>query len=403
MAEADIRSGLVHLLGKSERLVAGLMSGTSGDGVDCAVIHARGSGSLLGVEVLSFVSLPYPAPVRKAVLENSERDTSSVEAISQLNFRLAYEFEKCVRAACEAAGIAQRALELVGSHGQTIHHLPDAVEFAGAATRSTLQVGDPSVLANLLGVPVVGDFRVADMALGGQGAPLVPYGDYVLFRHNEEDRILLNVGGIANITILEAGTSPEAVIAFDTGPGNMLIDGVVQKRFGRPFDEGGALGAKGRVHTELLDLMLEDEYYKRRPPKSTGRERFGSAYLDALLLRADSLDCSDADTVATATELTARTIVDAIRKFTSFAGSGFQLVVGGGGSHNSLLMSRLASHLPQATVMKTDELGIMADAREAVCFAVIAHETLNQHPASIAAVTGARHSAILGKICLPSR
>ncbi|MBT8401877.1 MAG: anhydro-N-acetylmuramic acid kinase [Rhodothermia bacterium] len=393
---------LKRLQRKTDRLVAGMISGTSADGVDCAITRVTGTGSQIGIEVLSFVSIPYPDELRAAVLRNSDESTSSVKELSQINFRIAVEFAATVRKGCAKAGVDVSDLDLVGSHGQTVHHVPESEVVAGVPIRSTLQIGDPSVLANLLGVTVIGDFRVADMALGGQGAPLVPYGDYALFSDKQINRVLLNLGGIANITVLAAGGSPGDVTAFDTGPANMVIDALMDRLFGKPFDDGGQRAHGGTVCVPLLDELLDDSYYRRRPPKSTGRERFGAPYVDTLVERGRSHGCTNDDLIATASELTVRTVADAIAEHTGYGEGGFQLIVGGGGAHNAYLMRRLAESFPGAEVSTTGDHGIDPDAREAVCFAVMAHETLNEQPTALAAVTGAAQSAILGKICLPT-
>ncbi len=394
---------LERLQRKTDRLVAGMISGTSADGVDCAITQITGTGSQIDIDVLSFVSIPYPDELREAVLRNSDASTSSVQELSQLNFRIAVEFAATARNACANAGIDVSDLDLVGSHGQTVHHVPETEVVAGVPTRSTLQIGDPSVLANLIGVTVIGDFRVADMALGGQGAPLVPYGDYALFSDRQINRVLLNLGGIANITILKAGGSADEVIAFDTGPANMVIDALMDRLFGQSFDEGGQRAHTGAVCEPLLDALLEDSYYRRSPPKSTGRERFGAPFVDTLVERGRSRSCTDDDLITTASELTVRTVAGAIVEHAGFGEGGFQLIVGGGGAHNGYLMRRLVQSFPGAQVSTTRDHGIDPDAREAVCFAVMAHETLNEQPTALAAVTGAAESAILGKICLPTR
>ncbi len=393
---------LQSLQQNTDRLVAGMISGTSADGVDCAIARVSGTGSNISVKVLAFGSVPYPDELRALVMANSDESTSSVKELSQLNFRIAIEFASTLREACAKAGIEVSDLDLVGSHGQTVHHVPDTEIVAGVPTRSTLQIGDPSVLANLIGVTVIGDFRVADMALGGQGAPLVPYGDYALFMDQQIHRVLLNLGGIANVTILAAGSSPESVTAFDTGPANMIIDALMGRLFDQPFDEGGQRAGTGTVCRPLLNEMLNDPYFHRPPPKSTGRERFGTAYVDTFLESGRRNGCDGADLVTTASELTVRTVASAILDFADLGGGRFQLIVGGGGAHNAYLMRRLAESLPGAAVSTTGAHGIDPDAREAVCFAVMAHETMNEKPTAIAAVTGASGAAILGKICLPT-
>ena len=381
------------------RMVAGLMSGTSLDGIDAVVARLAGSGRALRVEQRAFVSVPYPEMLRALLLRNSAPETTSVYDLSQLNVRLAHAYAEAVRQAVRAAGLPLDALDLVGSHGQTVHHVPEAADCAGLPTTSTLQIGDPSVLANLLGVPVVGDFRVADMALGGQGAPLVPYFDYVYFADADETRGLLNLGGIANLTVLPAGGGPEAVYAFDTGPANMVADALTQRFFDRPYDEDGGLAATGRVDDALLTHLLDDPYFAQPPPKSTGRERYGALFVEDLLQRGGTLP--PADLLATATMLSAASIHDAYVRFFAPDHPLDVLIVSGGGRHNQFLMNGLAERFAPVPVRPIDAYGLDADAKEALCFAVLAHETFNGIATNVPSVTGASGRTLLGKICIP--
>ncbi|MFQ5572405.1 MAG: anhydro-N-acetylmuramic acid kinase [Rhodothermales bacterium] len=390
---------LQHLWKKETRLVAGLMSGTSLDGVDAVVARLSGSGRKLQIEVVGFVGVPYPAKVRALLLHNSMPETSSVYDLSQLNVRLAHLYADAVRQVVAAADLPLDALDLIGSHGQTVHHVPEAVACAGHPTTSTLQVGDPSVLATVLGVPVVGDFRVADMALGGQGAPLVPYFDYVYFSTPDETRGLLNLGGIANLTVLPRGGDPEAVYAFDTGPANMVIDALAQRFFDQPYDRNGALAGEGRIDPERLALLLEDPFFAQPPPKSTGRERFGEAFVDKLLHAGSPL--SPPDLLATATMLTAASVYQAYTQFVLPRHALDVLIISGGGRHNRFLIHQLAARFAPVPVRAVDAYGLDSDAKEALCFAVLAHETINGVPTNLPSVTGASRRTLLGKICVP--
>ncbi len=381
------------------RLVAGLMSGTSLDGIDAVVARLAGSGKDLRVEPLAFVAVPYPSSLRALLLRNSDPATSSVYDLSQLNVRLAHAYAEAVGRAADAAGLDPGDLDLVGSHGQTVHHVPEAAACAGERVASTLQIGDPSVLANLLGVPVVGDFRVADMALGGQGAPLVPYFDYVCFSDPAETRGLLNLGGIANLSVLPAGGGPEAVYAFDTGPANMVIDALARRLFDRPYDDDGRLAAGGRIQRALLADLLADPFFEQPPPKSTGRERFGAAFVDGVLGRAGAL--APADVLATATMLTAASVSQAYARFVAPRHPLDVLMVSGGGRHNGFLMDQLAGGFAPIPVRPIDAYGLDADAKEALCFAVLAHETINGVATNLPSVTGAARGTLLGKICVP--
>jgi anhydro-N-acetylmuramic acid kinase len=380
------------------RLVAGVMSGTSLDGVDVAIARLAGSGRGMTIELAAFSSIPYPPALRDLLLANSAPETSSVRALSQLNVRLAHVYADAIRTALERMELTPADLDLVGLHGQTVHHVPDAEDCAGQPTRSTLQIGDGSTLANLLGVPVVGDFRMADMALGGQGAPLVPYFDYVFFGDDTEHRALLNIGGIANITVLPAEASPSEVFAFDTGPGNMLIDALARRFFGRPFDEDGRIATTGTVQPALLDELLADPYLVRVPPKSTGREYYGQAFVDRIINRG----LPPEDLLATVTAYTAASVADAIKRFVSPHITLEAVIASGGGVRNPVLLAALTKRLSPVRVYTTDQYGLDADAKEALCFAVLGHETMQRVPTGMPGVTSASRPALAGKICLPS-
>ncbi len=381
--------------------MAGLMSGTSLDGVDVALARLSGSGRALESELLAFTHVPYAEALRAQLLENSTPETSSVRDLAQLNVRLAHVYAAAVREAVEAAGLAPDTLHLVGSHGQTVHHVPDPSCCAGREVTSTLQIGDPSVLANLLGTPVVGDFRLADMALGGQGAPLVPYFDYVFFSDEQETRGLLNLGGIANLTVLPAGTGPEAVRAFDTGPANMVVDQLAHRLFGRPYDEDGALADEGEIDKALLAQLLEEDYFTQPPPKSTGREHFGTAYTTHFVERGAMRGLSEHDLLASATALSAYSVYQAYARFLREEQPVDVLVASGGGTHNHTLMRLLKQVFSPIPVRTVQDYGLDPDAKEALCFAVLAHETLNGVPTNLPSVTGASRPTLLGKVCVP--
>lgn len=382
------------------RLVVGLMSGTSLDGVDAALARLRGSGASLEIELLAFISLPYKDDLRQLIFKNSQPASSSVLEISQLNVRLSHVYADVVKQLLREAGVALELIDAVGCHGQTIYHVPDAEDCAGMPTRSTLQIGDPSTLANVLNTTVVGDFRLADMAFGGQGAPLVPYFDYVYFSDPSENRALLNIGGIGNLSVIPAGAGSDNIIAFDTGPGNMVIDAVVQHFWGEPYDASGRYAASGQPNEQLLNTLLESPYYQRVPPKSTGREYFNQSYVDDVLSRAQVLSMDKPeDIVATVSCLTIETIA---RAFESFIQPGIEVarvIVSGGGVHNTFIMNGLAERLKPVQVQSMQDFGLDPDAKEALCFAVLAHETLNRSASNVPSATGASQPAILGKIC----
>jgi anhydro-N-acetylmuramic acid kinase len=395
---------LQRLWEKESRIVAGLMSGTSLDGVDAAIARMEGSGRGLKLEQLAFVSVPYSEEVRRVLLFNSAPESSDVKELSQLNFRITREYASALQKAAEAAGIALNEIDLIGSHGQTVHHVPEAEECAGEPTISTLQIGDPSVLANLVRIPVVGDFRVADMALGGQGAPLVPYFDYAVFSDEHETRGLLNLGGIGNMTVLPKSGDISDVFAFDTGPANMVIDQLTTRFYGEKYDEDGRHASNGRVLNELLDLLMEDAYFVQPPPKSTGRERYGATFVDAFVERDKAIrnpSISPDDLIATAAALTARSVFDSYERFIRARHTLDVLIVSGGGMHNPFLMRKLAEFFDPVPVRTVEDYGVNSDAKEALCFAVLAHEAVNGVPTSMPSVTGASRATLLGKICIP--
>ncbi len=340
--------------------VAGIMSGTSLDGIDVAIVDITKT-----INTLTHSTTPYSNAVRQRILK-----AQTPADISRLNFELGELYAKAVIKACKQAKIPIESIELVGSHGQTIYH---------EGSRNTLQVGEASVIAERLGVPVVSDFRTRDIAAGGQGAPLVPFVDALLFPKG----VALNIGGIANITILPAG------IAFDTGPGNMVIDQLVERltKGKQRFDRNGAIAAKGHINRPLLDSLLADKYYKAKPPKTAGREQYGSTFVDSLAATGLSLE----DLIATATALTAATIAAAIPTKS-------KVIASGGGTHNRQLMAQLAAFLPHSRLVTTAEFGIDPDAKEAIAFAILAHRTWHHRTGNLPAATGARKPVILGKV-----
>ena len=381
---------LQRIADKSRRRVVGLMSGTSADGIDAVVVEIAGCGTATQVQVLEFQTLALPDILREQVFALFG-EAASLDDLCRLNFALGEAFAVAALVVIEAAGLRPDEVDLIGSHGQTVRHLPYG------QPGSTLQIGEPAVIAQRTGITTVADFRPADMAVGGQGAPLVPLVDYLLFTHPEKGRLMLNIGGIANVTVLPASSGPEQVQAFDLGPGNMLIDAaVVHLTDGRErFDRDGGRGARGRVEAAVLAHLLEHDFLQRPPPKSTGREEFGTAFLTELL---SQTDLSDADLVATLTAFSARAIADGIKKFVLPTVPAVELWIGGGGVHNGHLVGIIRDALPQLRVASMGELGISADAREALSFAVLANETLMGQAGNLSSATGAERPAILGKV-----
>ena len=380
-------------------LVAGIMSGTSVDAIDVAFVEIHGGGGGIDVEVVGFQEIPFADGVRKEVLEACD-GMASAARISQLNILLGDLFAGALRRAGELTGVSLKNLELVGSHGQTIYHQALPTDLCGFRVTSSLQIGEPACIARAVGVPVVADFRTADIAAGGQGAPLVPYVDFLLFRHETMNRVALNIGGIANLTAIPAGRDSAAVFAFDTGPGNMVIDGLVEGiTEGRErFDRNGGVAMQGEADEDLLAELLGDPYYERPAPKSTGRDEFGSAFTRRLLASALSPESQ----VATATQLTVRTILMGLERLVLPRMPVDELIVSGGGWHNPAIMKPLREGLPGTRVTSTDEFGIAGDAKEAVAFAVLAYETVNGRPGNLISATGASRPAILGSITPPA-
>ncbi len=374
----------------------GLMSGTSADGIDAALVEVTGHGVGTKARLVAFDCLPYPPGLKADVLALCDAATGRVDQVCRMNALLGEWFAEAARRVVRKAGLEMAGVDLIGSHGQTVHHLPDPAEAHGYAVRSTLQVGDPCVIAERTGVITVGDFRVRDVAAGGQGAPLVPLVDYLLYRSEAEGRAMLNVGGIANVTILPVGCGLEEVYAFDLGPGNMVIDRLMDRITGgrASYDEGGRMAGMGRVHPGLLAEMMAHPFFSLSPPKSTGREAFGAAYADAFLARARDLGLSDADAVATATAFTAEGVADGLRRFVRAPVQG--VIVSGGGAHNETLMASLRARLPG--VRGIEAVGGSTEAKEALAFAVLANETLAGGPGNVPRVTGASRPVVLGKI-----
>lgn len=376
-------------------LIMGLMSGTSLDGIDACLAEVHGVGDRLRWRVRHFLTVPWPEGLKARVITQLNPAASSVDGLAALNAELGAAFADAVTACCEAAGVDVSRLDAIGSHGQTLWHDPNG------PVPCTLQLGEPAVIAARTGVTTVGNFRPADVALGGQGAPLVPYVDWVLFGHRGHPVALQNLGGIGNVSYLPGTGSPDSMMAFDTGPGNMVIDAMAHKATdGRlAFDEDGRLAAAGTVHQGLLAALLaEDEFLPQSPPKSTGRERYGAAFSDALWARGTALGLSGPDLVATATAWTAATVADQYRRFLPADRFPAEVLVSGGGARNPVLMAALTEALAPAAVADTRLAGLDPDAKEALAFALLAHQTLAGQPNVLTRATGAREPWVLGQI-----
>ncbi|GAB6927302.1 anhydro-N-acetylmuramic acid kinase AnmK [Paenibacillus sp. JCM 10914] len=384
-------------------VVVGLMSGTSLDGIDAAIVRITGSGYSATAELLHYYSKPYEPELRHQLRKLCSIDGSTSAAVCSMNAYLGSRFAEVVQEAVAAAGMQMKDIDLVSSHGQTIWHLPFPEPEVPYSAASTLQIGDISVIAKHTGKLTVGDFRPADMAVGGQGAPFAPYGDLILFRHPERGRLLQNVGGIGNCTALSAGADSADVLAFDTGPGNMVMDAVVHTlSAGRlSYDEGGRWAAQGSPHEGLLDEMMSHPYFQTLPPKSTGRELFGHHYAARFMEQARTRALPDADIVATATAFTARSIADGYSRFVFPKYRIDEVIVTGGGAHNRTLLRMLDQRLPQQKVMTSRALGFDDDAKEAVIFALLGNDFMHGVPNNLPAATGAIRATVMGKLALP--
>ncbi len=417
----ETMSSVIAKLESRNRLrVAGLMSGTSADGVGVALVEIDGRG----VRVLAFDTFAYSASLRREILSLCRPETARLDRICHYNHVLGEVFADAVIKLCEKSGISLRSLDLIGSHGQTIYHLPKGGRHNGRAIGSTLQIGEPSRIAQRTGITTVADFRPRDMAAGGEGAPLVPYADAVLFRDERLCRTVQNIGGIANLTFLPVcsgvpnakfrvggpshavrryplcpdGHTTNDLLAFDTGPGNMIIDGIMRllTKGQRHYDRDGRLAAQGTVHEGLLQEMLRHPFLRRRPPKSTGREEFGQQYCEWFYNKARRERLLPEDMVATATAFTASSIALAYRRFLPRLPD--EMILCGGGAHNATLVQMLQPRLQGVRIRLTDEFGISVDAKEAVSFAILAYAAIQGLANNIPAATGASEPVVMGKI-----
>jgi len=402
---------------KDGLIVAGVMSGTSADGIDVALVRIaqpgerRRSGGAPRIQLLGNAAYPYSPIVRRMVLSAMNAPSASVADLARLNFLLGELYANAVLSTQRRFRVKAA---LVGCHGQTLYHQGEERRFLGGKVSTTWQTGEAAIVATRVGVPVVSDFRPADMAAGGKGAPLVPYLDYLWFRDDRNGRIVQNIGGIANLTAIPAGARTEDVIAFDTGPGNMVIDAVTQQLFGKAFDRNGQIASSGRVLDPVVDRILSQRFFLAKPPKTAGREEFGRDFVRHFLRECKG--SGKQDLVATATFLTARSISHAVARFILHrppaalkGGEKWdppprlrfrEIILSGGGARNSTLVAMLAQELaPVGIVVRfSDEFGLPSEAKEAVAFAVLAYETWNRRSSNLPSATGAKRPAVLGKI-----
>jgi len=385
------------------RYVVGLMSGTSVDGIDAAVIQISGRpDESPQVKLIAFENMAYPAAVRDDIFTLFDPIQATIDRVGKMNVLLGELFAEAALTVIARAGLTPSEVAVIGSHGQTIYHAPDMERMHGYDVHFTVQIGEGSVIAARTGIPCVSDFRPADMAVGGQGAPLVPFTEYLLYLETHRTMLLQNIGGIGNITIIPANCSPEQVYAFDTGPGNMLIDGVVQRLYPGQLtmDTGGAIARTGSIDEGFLHMMQQEAYYTLPLPKSTGRERFGSSYIDRLLRYAEEHDIPSENIVATVTKLTAWSIGDAYQRYIRDSYPADAMLVGGGGSYNPVLMAFIREEMEPmgVQVLTQEQVGLSSDAKEAIAFALLADYTLARQPNNLPVVTGAKRAVVMGKI-----
>lgn len=367
----------------------GIMSGTSLDGVDAALVEITGVNEETEVELVEFASLDIPGEVNQQIRDSFSLETSNSALISSLNVELGELFADAAIKVSKQAGIALDTVDFIASHGQTIYHIP---EKTGKYQASTLQIGESAVIAEKTECTVVSDFRPRDMAVGGQGAPIVPYSEYILYRHPERTRLLQNIGGIGNVTVIPPSASIDQLVAFDTGPGNMIINELCQHFYNEPYDIDGKYGKEGTVHEELLNDWMNHPYILRKPPKTTGREEFGMQFVQEYV---EKYNMAPNDWIATATMFTAQSIAENV---TDYVTDQTDLIIGGGGSYNPTLVQMIKDSLATVNVIRQEDLGYSSDAKEAVAMVILGNQTLHKQPSNVPSATGAAKSVILGKV-----
>ena len=369
--------------------IIGIMSGTSLDGVDVALVDICGFSKDTKVKVVDFLSVDMPIDIKEKIKNACDVEKSNVLDICSLNFELGQLFGESALKLIEKANLKSSDIDLIASHGQTIYHIPFDTE---THKKSTLQIGDPSVISKITGCKVVSNFREADMAVGGTGAPLVPYVDYIMYSEKGKNKALNNIGGISNVTVLKASDREQDIIAFDTGPGNMIIDEVCLKLFGKTYDKNGELASKGKTDEKMLRDLMSQEYFDKKPPKATGREDFGGKFVSDLLLKYENLDRYDI--LKTVTEFTAKSIIHAYKNYIDVELD--EIIFCGGGAYNTTLINLIKKDLKNVKIL--DELGISSFEKEAVQFAVLGNEFINNSKANLPSVTGASKKTLLGRI-----
>lgn len=383
---------------KHIKTVIGVLSGTSINSVDAVLMKIEGYGVDSKIQIIDFMSNRIPIKLKNYILKTSEKKSGSVEDVCILNFIIGRLFARTVKKLIKKNNLKPENIDYIGSHGQTIYHIPHILEKYGFRTKSTLQIGDPSVIANITGITTVGDFRVADVAAGGDGAPLVPYLDFVVFRNAKKPCLLINIGGIANITYLKEFCRINDVIAFDSGPGNMLIDSLMYKFYNKDFDKNGETGIIGKFNKSLFEkIVYFDSYLNKKPPKSTGREHYGNKFINFILKNTKALKYEDV--IRTVTEYTSFCIFHNFKKFIRSKKPLKTILISGGGAKNKCIINALNKYFPESRINILDKHSINSLNKEAVLFGILANETMHRNCSNLPSVTGAARNVILGKIC----
>lgn len=377
------------------------MSGTSADGIDACLVRVENTKRNLKAKPLGCKTYKFPQELQQKIIQISDPTYQNLDEILRLNMVLGEYFAKAVFSVAKAFGYDINEIDLIGSHGQTVRHLPDWEKKMGRKIRVTLQIGEPAVIASKTGVITVGDFRTSDIVRGGEGAPLTPYVHHLLFVEKRVSRMVINIGGIANVTVLPKQGRTNDIFAFDSGPGNMIVDNLTKKLFNRNFDKGGRIASSGKVNFELLNRSKKDRYFSKKPPKSCGRENFGEEFVNRILNWGRKLKLNPEDIIATASELSVWSIFDAYKKFVKPKIKPNQVLLSGGGVHNKYFLKRLNFLFHPIKVISVQELNVDPDFLEAISFAILANQTIEGKPVSFKKTTGAKKSGVLGKICLP--
>jgi anhydro-N-acetylmuramic acid kinase len=384
----------LSLFNKKSRIVIGVLSGTSVDGVDTVLLKVRGNGINTKIDVLDFESYPIKKELKEYILKCSSKNTGNAENICKLNFLVGHLFAQSINKLISRNNLLTKDIDLIGSHGQTIYHYPFNQKLFSFNTKSTLQIGDISVISNQTGITTAGDFRTADISVNGDGAPLVPYLDYILFSSRTLNRVLVNIGGISNITFLKRSGKQNDVTAFDSGPGNMMIDYLTKKYFNKKYDKDGRISSKGKINPELFKMICsKDRFYKKNPPKSTGREYYSEKFIEDILRSSGKI--LPEDIIATFTYFTAYTIYHNVKKFRAD-----ELIMSGGGARNKTLMNYIKDLFRNIKVKLMDMNGINPDNKEAVLFAVLANELISGNKTNLPSVSGSDRKVFLGKISI---